>query len=123
MSLLDDVGGVFAGLGDLAAPATLTRTVPGAYDPVTGTNGAPTVTNCATSAVLDSSSLKTLGFVFGDGLVQGGDIGAMIPAKGLTFDPAPGDTLTVLGWAYVVIAVQPTFAGAVPVFHKLLVRK
>ena len=110
MSLLDDVGGVFAGLGDLAAPATLTRTVPGAYDPVTGTNGASTVTNCSVKAVLDGASQKSLGSKFGEGLVQGGDLQA-------------DDVLTVNGWGYAVIAVRPTFAGSVAVLLSILVRK
>ena len=104
------------------APATLTHTVPGAYDPATGTNAAGTTTNCNTSAVLDSTA-KNLGYLFDASLVQGGDLMAMIPAKGLTFDPDPGCTLTFTGWAFVVLQAKPTFAGAVPVVWQLLVRK
>jgi len=122
MSLLDDVGGAFADLGDLAAPAVLSRITPGAYDPATGTNAAGTTQTCPCLAVLDASQ-KGLGYVFGDGLVQSGDLSALIPAKGLTFDPAPGDSLAVAGSAFSVIGVVPTFSGATPVLFKMLVRR
>jgi hypothetical protein len=123
MSLLDDVADVFAGLDDLGAPATLTRTTPGAYNPTTGGNAAGTTTNSTTTAVLDAATSVKLGFIFGPALVQGGDIMAMIPAKGLASAPLPGDTLTVAGWTYKVVQVVPTWAGSVPVVYSMLVRK
>ncbi len=124
MSLLDDVAGAFADLGgDLSATATLTRTTPGAYDPVSGTDSGGTTVTSTALAVLDSSSLQTLGYVFGDGLVQTGDIQATLPAKGLTFDPAPGDVFTAASMTFRVIGTKPTYAGSVPVMWNLLVRK
>ena len=121
--LLNTVSGVFARLGGLAASATITRTVAGAYDPVTGgpTTGSTTAIN--TKAVLDGSGTKALGSRYGEGLVQTGDLEAMIPAAGLTFDPAAGDSLTVGGVAYAVIAARPTYEGATPVLWQLLVRR
>ena len=121
--LLNTVSGVFARLGGLAASATITRTVAGAYDPVTGgpTTGSTTAIN--TKAVLDASSTKALGSRYGEGLVQTGDLEAMIPAAGLTFDPAAGDSLTVGGVAYVVIGARPTYEGSTPVLWQLLVRR
>lgn len=123
--ILDTVGSTFAKLSTkgLAAPAVLTRTTHGAHNSATGAPAAGTTTNCACLAVLDSSSLKTLGFVFDSNLVQGGDIQALIPAKGLTFDPLPGDTLTIGAVVYIVVDVKPTYAGSVPVMFGLLVRK
>lgn len=121
--LLNTVSGVFAKLGGIAASATITRTVAGAYDPVTGGPTPGSSTTLSTKAVLDSTSLRTLGFRYGEGLVQTGDMEAMIPAAGLTFDPAAGDSLTVGGVAYVVIAARPTYEGSTPVLWQLLVRR
>jgi hypothetical protein len=121
--LLNTVSGVFAKLGGLAASATITRTVAGAYDPVTGGPTPGSTTAISTKAVLDSTSLRTLGFRYGEGLVQTGDMEAMIPAAGLTFDPAAGDSLTVGGVAYTVIGARPTYEGATPVLWQLLVRR
>ena len=103
------------------APATLTRVVPGAYDPATGGVTAGTTTTCNTSAVLDATA-KSLGFKFGEGLIQAGASMATLTAKGLTFTPAPGDKFTVGAIAYVVIAVRPVWAGATAVLYELLVR-
>lgn len=122
MSLLDEVGGAFDGLGDLAAPATLTRTTPGAYDPATGTNATGTTTVCSCKAVLDASSSGALGFKFGTGLIQTGDMLALVPAHKLTFVPASGDKLTISSTDYAVIANQPTYGGATALLHQLLVR-
>ena len=121
--LLNTVSGVFAKLGGLAASATITRTVAGAYDPVTGGPTPGSTTTISTKAVLDGSGTKALGFRYGEGLVQTGDIEAMIPAAGLSFAPAAGDSLTVGGVAYVVIAARPTYEGSTPVLWQLLVRR
>ena len=121
--LLSTVSGVFAKLGGLAASATITRTVLGAYDPVTGGPTPGSTTTINTKAVLDATSLRTLGLRYGEGLVQTGDIEAMIPAAGLTFDPAAGDILTLGGVTYTVIGARPTYEGATPVIWNLLVRR
>lgn len=104
------------------AAATLARSTPGLHDAASGAPALATTTSTATSAVLDASSLKTLGFKFGDGLVQGGDLQATIPAKGLDFNPQPGDVLTVDSSPYRVAAVRPTYSGATPVMFELLLR-
>lgn len=122
MSLLDDVGGAFDGLADLAASAMLTRTTPGAYDPATGTLAAGSTTTCSCKAVLDASSSGALGFKFGTGLIQTGDMLALVPAHKLTFVPASGDKLTIAGTVYSVIANQPTYGAATPLLYSLLVR-
>ena len=123
MSLLDDVGDVYAGLGELAAPAVLSHTTRGVHNSATGTPGVNTITTCNTLAVLDATSMRGLGFKYGEGLVQGGDIDALVPGKGLTFTPQPGDLITVAGTQYTIVTVRPTYAGAVAVTHSLLVRK
>ena len=124
-SVVDKVASTYAALArkGLAASATLTRTVPGAYDPATGTNTAGTTTTSACLVTLDGSSLASLGFKFGADLVRTGDLLGSFPAKGLAFDPGPGDTLTVGGVAYAVIHPKPTFAGPIPVLWEVLVRR
>ena len=121
--LLNTVSGVFAKLGGLAASATITRTVAGAYDPVTGGPTPGSTTTINTKAVLDGSGTKALGFRYGEGLVQTGDLEAMIPAAGLSFAPAAGDSLTVGVVAFTVIAARPTYEGSMPVLWQLLVRR
>jgi len=107
-----------------AASAVLSRNVLGAIDPATGKSVSSSTLTCSTLCKLDSTSIKTLGYKFGDGLVQGGDIMASIPSKGLTFSPQPGDFLTVLNWPYVVIETRPEFAPGGSVCEwNLLVRK
>lgn len=121
MSILDDVGGAFSDLGDLAAAGTLTRKTPGTYDPATGTSSVTTTTS-ACKAVLDATSIRSLGFKFGEGLVQAGDLMATIPSKGLAFNPAAGDTLTLTVGTFTLVSVSPTYAGSVPVMFACLVR-
>lgn len=120
----DTAGATFAKLAGkgLTAPAVLSRAYVGTYDPATGTTSTGAASVCPCSAVR-SAKAGRLGYLFGDGLVQGGDEVAMIAAKGLTLEPLPGDTLTMGGIQWAVIAVKPTYAGAVAVLFDLLVRK
>jgi hypothetical protein len=109
---------------EYGTPAVLTQVTPGAYDPATGTTAAGTTTNTNVSAVLDATSLKTLGYKFGEGLVQGGDIEATIPGKSINgHPPLPQDTLTFNGWPWVIVGVRPTYSGGVAVSYQLLVRR
>ena len=111
-----------AAIKHYGAAGTLKQSVPGVFNPATGTT-TPTVTTCAVSAVLDGSSQKGLGFKFGEGLVKAGDLKALIGAKGLTFTPAPGNDLTVGTITYKVIAAMPTYVMGQPVTWDLLVRR
>ena len=124
MSLLNDVADVFNGLGELAGAGTISRHTAGAYDPVAGKIGIGSTASCACQVVLDTMSIRGLGFKFSldDGMVQTGFIDALIPAKGLTFAPMPDDTLTVNGTPYNVVLVRPTYAGSVPIAYLMMVR-
>ncbi len=104
----------------LSAPGTLTQTTPGTFDPATGTSPETSVT-ANVNAVMDAS-LKIPGFKFSPDLIQSGDIMATIPAKGLTFVPAPGDRLVVPQGTFAVKEVKPTWAGSVAVLYEMLVR-
>lgn len=97
---------------------TLTHVVVGVYDPATGTVGnVPTATACR--AVRDASSLQGLGFTFGQGIVQTGDMKVILSGV----DPAQGDTLTLSDGDWTVIAVRPSYVGADAVAYECLVRQ
>lgn len=104
------------------ALGTLTRVTEGTFDPSTGTSSAGTTLTAQVPAMLDASSFRTLGFKFGEALVQGGDLMATV-AGGLTFEPAPGDTLTVPQGVFSVVATRPAYLGADAVTWELLVRR
>lgn len=92
------------------AAATLKRTVPGAYDPVTGA-ATPTVTSLATTAVVLAFDQKYI-----DGtLILRGDQQVYF-APGVV--PRQGDVLTWQALDYQVIAVKPVSpAGTVVLFE------
>jgi len=123
-SVLDKVASAYATLArnGLAASGTLTRTTPGAYDPATGSSTSGTTATASCLVTLDGSSLVSLGFKFGEGLVQAGDLLASVPARGLTFQPGPGDKLTIGATQYTVVQSKPTYAGHLPALWEMLVR-
>ncbi len=124
MSLLNDVSTLFGGLGELAAAGTLTQVSPGSYNPGVGTISGRTPTVTPIQVVLDSTSIKTLGYKYGEqGLIQVGDIEAHIPAKGIPSQVMPGDVVGVGDTNYRVVLVRPSFAGATPVLYSCVVRK
>lgn len=100
------------------AAGTLTHVTPGVFDPATGTV-ASTTTVTAVRALLDQTSLKTLGFRFGEGMVQAGDMQATV--AGVV--PLPGDVLTLALGVFVVIDVRSDFVGDQAVMSSCLVRK
>jgi hypothetical protein len=120
--IVDQVANAYVILG--AGSAVLAHVEPGTYDPGSGTSTGSVTSTCTTQVKLDGTSLKTLGFKFGDGLVQGGDIDGSIPGKGLTFAPLPGDTLTANGFPYVIVSVRPSYTpGGSAAEYSLLLRK
>lgn len=91
----------------------------GAYNPATGTATQASVdTPC--KGILDGSKL---GYKFGEGLVQGGDVSVLLAAAALPSTPAPGDLVTIDGFDWVVIANRPTWSGDQIALHEVLVRK
>ncbi len=103
--------------------ATLSRSVMGEYDTATGTVSAGSVLTAACSVIRDAASSSALGYVFGAGLVQTGDEKFVIPARDLTFDPMPGDTVTISGVAWRVVGVHPVYVGTTIGMFELLVRR
>ena len=71
------------------------------------------------NALLDADKSSSLGFQFGDGLVQAGDIKATIAGV----KPLLGDVLTVGGTPYTVKAVRPSYVMATEVTWECLVSR
>lgn len=97
-------------------PMTLRRRTSPAYDPSTGQVTAVS-TDFAVVGVLDD--IET---VRGAELVQRGDRAVLIAAAALDSDPTPGDIVVIDGAEHAVVAVEPSYAGAVPTLYRLIAR-
>ena len=99
------------------APATLTRSVPGAYDPATGTTAAPTVTAyTGTGAKFDYAQRDIDGT-----LIKQGDQRVYLAVVGIV-QPQTGDRLTIAGVAFTVAASRPLQPALTAVLHDVQVR-
>ena len=106
------------------ATATLSRTVLGPVDPGTGEPTSETTQTCPTRFKFGSTSIKGLGYKFGEGLIKGGELEIIIPAMNLAFAPEAGDRITAKGVLYSVVKVAPSFApGGAEVEFSMLVKK
>lgn len=104
-------------------PMTLTRAVAGTYDPVTGlATGATTATYTVQGITTNYNSQTRLAAQMRpDSLILAGDKQAIIDAAVIA--PAPGDTLTIAGIVWQVIAVDTVAPAGVAMMHKCQVRK
>jgi len=98
---------------------TLTRVSGGTYDPVTGGVTSP-VTQTWTVYGIETAFRDGLTMAAGT-LVQSGDRQAIIAADQQA--PIPGDSLTIGGVAWKVIAVSPVNPAGTALLFKLHVRK
>lgn len=93
---------LFAAAGALAQAGTLTRSTPGAYDPATGSPGAPIVATSACSVLCNRTTRPRFAV---DGIEVAEDEEALW-LHGATFPPMPGDMLAVAGGVRVVRGVR-----------------
>lgn len=111
-------------IAEFGQPVTLTRSVPGAYDTATGTNGASTVTTQACLAVEDAYKAREI-----DGtLVRVGDRRLILSpetSSGTAVTAAePGDTITFAdGTVWTVKTVEPTSPGGTALIYTLQLRR
>lgn len=97
---------------------TITRTTPGTYDPATGAPGTGTTATHAGTAVLLNYAQRDI-----DGThVRVGDQRAYI-APDLAVTPQTGDTLTIGGEVWSVIASRPLAPAGTVVLHEAQVRR
>lgn len=118
MSFYSDMASTaHAMLVEFGAPAILTRSVPGAYDPTTGAPGAATVTSYTGTGAVFEYQQKDI-----DGtLIQYGDQRAYLSTVGI-INPQTGDTLTFNGVAFQVIASRPLQPALVSVLFDCQLR-
>lgn len=99
------------------ASVTMSRTVPGAYDPALGGPGAGTTTEQAVKAVVLDFPQSYI-----DGtLIRAGDRKALVSVVGITA-PEPGDMFTWDGRALVVVSVKTLGPSGIAVLYTLQVR-
>jgi hypothetical protein len=111
-------------LNTYGVAATLSRANAGNFDPTSGGVALSPPSSYPVKVLIDPASLRTLGYKFADSsLIQSGDVLATISAKGIPFDPMPGDTLTTATTVFVVIISRPIYVGASAVIHEMVVRK
>lgn len=104
-------------LTQFGGPVTLTRTVPGAYNPATGqTDPATTTTYSGTGAKFDYSQRDIDGT-----LIRMGDQRVYMSVEGMT-TPQTGDTLTAGGRTFQVVASRPLNPAGTVVLHDVQVR-
>jgi hypothetical protein len=98
---------------------TLTRVSGGTYDPVAGSVSAP-ATQTWTVYGIETAFRDGLTMSAGT-LIQSGDRLAIVAADQAT--PIPGDSLTIGGVAWKIIAVTPVNPAGTALLFKLHVRK
>ena len=74
-----------------------------------------------TYATFDSTSMVTLGQVFGEGLIQASDFLITLPGD-LPVDPKQTDRLQMNGKYYEIIMVKPVYYNNIPVIFRVLGR-
>lgn len=103
-------------LRQYGAPATLTRTTEGAYDPATATTPTVTAPYAADVAVFDYTTDEIDGT-----LILRTDKKALI-APDVAIVPSPGDALTWEGLVHVLVSVDTVSPAGSPVLYKAQVR-
>ncbi|MBT2333621.1 hypothetical protein J7E49_06850 [Variovorax paradoxus] len=104
-------------LTEFGAPAVLTRVTPGAYDPTTGgTTGDVTTTWTGTGAKFGYEQDAIDGT-----LIRQGDQRVYLSTSGIV-NPQTGDTLTIGGIVYNVVASRPLQPALVSVLFEVQVR-
>jgi hypothetical protein len=118
MSLLTDgklAKTIATALQSVLYPITLTRIVPGGYQPGTGAVGAGSTTTHSCRGMVedfDSMSLQKAVSYLDDALVRVGDRKVLIAAATLATTPFPSDKLTANGKTFVIQSVSADPAGA-----------
>lgn len=106
-------------LGEFGQAVTITRTTSGGYDPAAGGITAPTTASQSGSAVVREYARQHV-----DGtLIQAGDKRVILSASGLSFAPAPGDSVTAGGDVLQVVSVIERNPAGTPLVYELQGRR
>ena len=120
---MSDASDIAADLKADGQPMTLTRTTTGVFDPVTGeTTGGITQTFTVYGITKNYGTQTKIGADNNpNSLIRGGDKQAIIGAD--VTEPAPGDTLTVMGINWVVMSLDELSPQGVALIYNLQIRK
>lgn len=99
---------------------TLTRPVPGTFDPVASSSTGDTETAYTVYGVTETYSSFVTTTKAGT-LVEAGDLKATVEAQVVA--PQPGDTLTVMGAAWNILGVSPAAPQGENIVFELHLRK
>ena len=101
---------------------TLTRIVPGKYDPIAGDFDAGATQTWTVHGIAKPFSMFTVAVSMNQGgsLIKKGDLQGII---GATVEPQPDDTLTVMGKIWKVISVDPVSPQGDVLLYKLHLRR
>lgn len=109
-------------IGTLGASATLTRTTPGEYDPISGLSGMPRTTNYSVK-ISPPERYSRQDVATGQGAIQQDDFRVLVAASALSIEPsAQTDTLRVAGTVFKVIALAPVYSGDQVAAYEMQVR-
>ena len=117
---------VWNGLMKAGAAMTLTRSVPGVYDPALGEYSGSSIVNYSVVGVIQARSLYQTGAVgqnFNGVLVLSDDQFLLISTFGLGVTPIPGDILTITGISYTIMTAIPVRPGGIDLLYRVLARK
>ena len=103
---------------------TLTRQTSGTFDAETGQYGSAVDTDYAAIGLVQAPNAKGEGDRYFPGTtIAAGDRYVILASSGMTVDPAAGDTLTIGGTAYSIVASMPVSPAGTDLLYRLLVRK
>lgn len=103
---------------------TISRIVPGEYDPETGETSGDTTESQAGQAVLMAYTAKDAGEGFEPGtLIRAGDKKVMLAAKDLSWAPAAGDTVLAQGVTWQIVNVKANNPAGTPLTYEMQARK
>lgn len=105
-------------LGEFGQGVTIARTTSGGYDPATGGVTAPTASQSGSAVVREYARQHVDGT-----LIQSGDKRVILAASGLTFAPAPGDSVTAGGDVLQVVSVIERNPAGTPLVYELQGRR
>ena len=102
---------------------TLTRNVPGAFDPVAGSATGSTSVQYTVFGITANYSRFTMASTYNDpnSMILSGDKKAIIGAD--VIEPLPGDVITVMGVDWVVISIDTLCPQGVNLMFTVQIRK
>ena len=122
--LYEEMAGVALELiSEFGQTITLRDTVPGEYDPVTGSTTAETTVDQPAQAILQDYALQQSGMSYAEGtVIKQGDKKILVAAQGLT-PPTLTTTVIADGAAWTIINIKQINPAGTPLVYELQGRR